>query len=167
MKILALFLLVCLAVVSVFAALNWSAFTAPATLSVAFGVVQAPLGVVMLGLAAFLTAVFLLFAVFLQTAALLDARRNEKELQAMRDLAEQAEASRFTKLQELLEKEAQKLTDADRESRAEVMARLDKLESALNSTIEQSGNSLAAYIGELEDKVERTITLGSPAPDKT
>jgi uncharacterized integral membrane protein len=157
MKILALFLLVCLAVVCVFAALNWGTFTTPATLSLAFGVVQAPLGVVMLGLAAFLTAVFLLFAVFLQASALLDARRSEKELQAMRELAEQAEVSRFTKLQELLEKEAQKLTDADRESRAEVMVRLDKLESALNSTIEQSGNSLAAYIGELEDKLERTV----------
>jgi hypothetical protein len=157
MKIFALFLLVCLAVVSAFAALNWSTFTTPATLSLAFGVIHAPLGAVMLGLAAFLTAVFLLFAVFLQTSAHLDARRKEKKLQAMRELAEQAEASRFTILQEILEKEAQKLADANKESRAEVMARVEHLEGALKSAIEQSGNSLAASIGELEDKVERTI----------
>ena len=38
-----------LALLAVFTLLNWTAFTAPTTLSLAFADVQAPLGVVMLG----------------------------------------------------------------------------------------------------------------------
>jgi hypothetical protein len=52
----------------------------------------------MLGLLAVLTAVFLIYVVYLQTTVLFDWRRREKELQASRDLADQAEASRFTEL---------------------------------------------------------------------
>lgn len=66
-----------------FAAINWGAFTTPTTLSLLFGFVQAPLGLIMLGLTALLTFVFLLFAVFLQTSALLDIRRRERELQSI------------------------------------------------------------------------------------
>ena len=144
MKIGTLFLLIVLVVIGVFVALNWTVFTTPTTLSLAFGVVHAPLGLVMLALVAFLTLLFILFAAFIRTSTLLDSRRNERELQAMRDLAESAEASRFTKLSELLEKETERLADMDKESRAEVLARLDRLEAAFGSAIDQSGNSLAA-----------------------
>ena len=155
MKLSTFFLLLFLAVISVFAAINWGTFTAPATLSLAFGAVHAPLGLIMLGIVAFLTALFILSLAFIQTSALLEVRRRERELQAMRELAEKAEASRFTALQAVLEKEAQRIVDMGKESGAEMLARLDKLESALSSAIEQSGNSLAAYIGEFEDRLER------------
>ena len=109
----------------------------------------------MLGLTVFLTVLFILFAVFIQTSAFLEVHRHERDLQAMRELAEHAEASRFTKLQEVLEKETQKLADMDKESRAEVLARVNQLESVLSSAIDQSGNSLSAYIGELEDRLQK------------
>jgi len=163
MKLRTLFLLIVLAAVSVFAALNWSSFTVPTTLSVGFGAIQAPLGLIMLGCTAFLTALFILFLIFIQISGFMEFRHRERELQAMRELAERAEASRFTQLHEFLEKETARITDLDKESRAEVLARLDKLESALSSAIDQSGNSLAAYIGELEDKLEKG-GLQSPDP---
>jgi type III secretory pathway component EscR len=155
MKLRTLFVLIVMAAISVFAALNWSAFTAPTTISLVFGVVQAPLGLIMLGLTAFLTVLFIIFAVFVQTSAFVEVHRHERELQAMRELAEHAEGSRFTKLHEFLEKETQRLADIDKESKTEVLVRLDKLEGVLNSAIDQSGNSLAAYIGELDDKLEK------------
>ncbi len=155
MKLRTLFLLIVMVATSVFAAINWGTFTAPTTLSLAFGSVQAPLGLIMLGLTAFLTALFILFLIFIQTSALLEFRRHEKELQAMRELAEHAEASRFTQLQEVLEKETQRIADLDKESRTQVLERLERLEGAINSAIEQSGNSIAAYIGELEDRLEK------------
>lgn len=155
MKIRTLFLLIVMVAVSVFAAINWGTFTAPTTLSLAFGVIQAPLGLIMLGFIAFLTVLFIIFLIFIQTSSLLELRRHERELQAMRELAENAEASRFTRLQEVLEGEAQKIADMDSESRAQVLERLERLESALSSAVEQSGNSLAAYIGELEDRLEK------------
>ena len=155
MKIRTLFLLIVLVAISAFAALNWSAFMVPTTLSLGVGVVQAPLGLVMLGLLAFLTALFLVFVVYVQASVLVDARRHARELQANRELANQAEASRFTELRGYLEVELKKLAGLDAESRAAVQARLDQLDHDLRSAVEESGNTLAAYFGELEDRLQR------------
>jgi hypothetical protein len=118
-------LLVALAAVAVFAALNWSVIMAPTTLSLGFAQVQAPLGLVLLGLIALLSVLFLVYVVYLQSSVLLEARRHARELQASRELADQAEASRFTEL------------------RAHLDARLAELE-----------NSLAAQLGELRERVD-------------
>ncbi|PKN50630.1 MAG: Signal transduction histidine kinase [Deltaproteobacteria bacterium HGW-Deltaproteobacteria-16] len=155
MKVRTLFLLLTVAAIAVFTALNWSAFMAPATLSLGVANVQAPLGLVMLGLVAFLAALFLVFVVYLQTSVLLEARRHARELQANRELADQAEASRFTELRGFLEAELTRQAGLDAESRVVVLARLDQLDRDLRSAVEQSGNTLAAYIGELEDRLER------------
>jgi len=119
-------LLVVLALVAIFAALNWSAFVAPTTLSFGVAHVQAPLGVIMLALLVVLTALFLLYVVYLQTTVILEWRRREKELQASRELADQAEASRFTEL------------------RVHLDTRLTEIE-----------NSLAAQLGEMRDRLQR------------
>lgn len=155
MKVRTLLLLLTVAAIAVFTALNWSAIMAPATLSLGVAHVQAPLGLVMLGLVAFLAALFLVFVIYLQTSVLLEARRHARELQANRELADQAEASRFTELRGFLEMELKRQAGLDAESRAIVLARLDQLDRDLRSAVEQSGNTLAAYIGELEDRLER------------
>ena len=155
MKVRTLLLLLTLVAIAVFTALNWSAFMTPTTLSLGVANVQAPLGLVMLGLVAFLAALFLVFVVYLQTSVLLEARRYARELQASRELAGQAEASRFTELRGFLEAELKRQAGLDAESKAVVLARLDQLDRDLRSAVEQSGNTLAAYIGELEDRLER------------
>ena len=155
MKVRTLLLLLTLVAIAVFTALNWSAFMTPTTLSLGVANVQAPLGLVMLGLVAFLAALFLVFVVYLQTSVLLEARRYARELQASRELAGQAEASRFTELRGFLEAELKREAGLNAESRVVVLARLDQLDRDLRSAVEQSGNTLAAYIGELEDRLER------------
>lgn len=156
MPVRTILLLVIVGAIAIFAALNWSAFMAPTTLSLGFTEVQAPLGLVLLGMIAFLTTLFLVFIVYLQTSVLLEARRHAKELNANRELADQAEASRFTDLRGYLEAEMQRVSDRDAQAMATVLARLDDVERDLRSTVEQSGNTLAAYIGELEDRLDRT-----------
>ena len=155
MKARTLLLLLAVVAIAAFTALNWNAIMAPATLSLGIANVQAPLGLVMLGLVAFLAALFLVFVVYLQTSVLLEARRHARELQANRELADQAEASRFTELRGFLEMELKRQAGLDAESKAVVLARLDQLDRDLRSAVEQSGNTLAAYIGELEDRLER------------
>jgi uncharacterized integral membrane protein len=144
MKARTLLLLVVLGVIIVFAALNWAAFTATTTLSLGLTTIEAPLGLIMLGLLIFLTALFLIFVVYLQTSVLVEARRHARELQAHRGLADQAEASRFTELRNFLETELQRIEQRDAASHSAVLQRM-----------EQSENTLAAYIGELEDRLER------------
>jgi uncharacterized integral membrane protein len=150
-----LLLLIVLGAIAAFAAVNWGAFTTPTPLSLVFATVQAPLGLIMLGLAAILTVLFLVFLVYLQTSVILEARRYARELRAQRELAEQAETSRFTELRSYLENELPKLADQTANLRTDVQTRLEQLGHNLRSAIEQAGNTLAAYIGELEDRLER------------
>jgi uncharacterized integral membrane protein len=130
MPLRTVFLIVVLALIALFAVLNWGAFLAPTTLSFGVAQVQAPLGLIMLALLAVLTALFLLYVVYLQTTVILEWRRREKELQASRELADQAEASRLTEL------------------RAHLDTRLTEIE-----------NSLSAQLGEMRgstrDRPER------------
>jgi uncharacterized integral membrane protein len=162
MPIRTVILLVVFAALGVFAALNWNAFTAPTALSLGFTEVQAPLGLILLGLIVLLTTLFLLFIVYLQTSVLLEARRHAKELQANRELADQAEASRFTDLRGYLEAELQRQTERNEEARTAMLEKMDALDRDLRFTIEQSGNTLAAYIGELEDRLDRTARVQTP-----
>ncbi len=161
MKIRTLFLLIIVAAIAAFAALNWNAFMTPTTLSLGFATVQAPLGLIMLGLLVFLTGLFLVFVVYLQTSVLLEARRHARELQANKELADQAEASRFTELRGFLEAELKRQADLDAESRATLLARIDQLDRDLRAMIEESANTLSAYIGELEDRIEKGGSAGT------
>ena len=155
MRTRTLLLLVVLIAIGVFAAINWTAIVAPTTLSLLVTDVQAPLGLIMLGVTALVTLLFLLFVVYLQTSVHLDTRRHTRELQGQRELADKAEASRFTELRAFLEAELRKLAGQTGESQAQLTARLDQVQRELGATILQTENSLSAYIGELEDRMHR------------
>jgi uncharacterized integral membrane protein len=158
MHLRTLLVLLVLGILAAFVAANWSSFMAPTTLSLFFATIQAPLGLVMLGFTALLTALFLLFIAYLQASLFIDSRRYARELQAQRTLADQAEASRIAELRGYLEAELPKLAGTIAESRVAVETRLDRLDRDLRSVIEQAGNTLAAYIGEFEDRLERSRT---------
>lgn len=150
-----LLILLVLGAVTIFAAINWEAFTAPTTLSLIFASVEAPLGLILLAIVGVLTLLFLLYVVYLQSSVLVESRRNARELQAQRELAEQAEVSRINQLRSFLESELLRLGERNEESKVVVVAKLEALERELASVIQQSGNTLAAYIGEIEDRLER------------
>ena len=158
MNLRTVLVLLVLGILGIFAAVNWNSFMTPTTLSLLFATVQAPLGLVMLGFTALLTALFLLFIAYLQASLLMDSRRYARELQAQRALADQAEASRIAELRGYLEAELPKLAAEIAESRVAMETRLDRLDRDLRSVVEQAGNTLAAYIGELEDRLERGRT---------
>ena len=154
MKVPTAVLLALLILVALFTALNWSAFTTPTQLSLIVTTVQAPLGVLMLILTGAIIAAFLVFLVFLQTTTALEARRLAKELKSQRELADRAEASRFTELRNFLAEELTALRTLNRDADAELASRVDAVEQALRTEIEHAGNTLAAYIGELEHRLE-------------
>jgi len=130
----ALIFFVVLVLVGLFAVINWNVFSALTPISLGFTTVQAPLGLILLGTIVFLCVLFTVWVIVLQAGSLRDARRQTKELQAQRDLADRAEASRFTEL------------------RADLLARID-----------ESANATAAQIAQLEDRLERDRLLSPPA----
>ena len=166
MKVRTLLLLLVLLAIVLFAALNWAVFTTPATLSLLVATVEAPLGVIMLGLLVLLTGVFAIFSGYQQTTTLLEARQQAKRLEAQRKLADQAEASRITELQNLLNSALLRLEQQSVEGRQATTARLDQLEHNLRAAVTQEGTTLSAYIGQLEDRLDRRDQAAGVPPQR-
>jgi endonuclease/exonuclease/phosphatase (EEP) superfamily protein YafD len=149
-----IFIILLLAVVAAFAALNWPAFATPTTLWVGFTTVEAPVGVVMLCVLGLVCVAFVAWVIYLQGVVMIESRRQAKELQAQRDLAERAEASRFTELRDFMATELLRVTRSAEDARAVTLARLADLEQRQRVMLEETTNSLSAYIGSLEDRIE-------------
>jgi len=155
MKLPTLLLLLLIFLLAAFTALNWGVFVQPAELSFGVATLQLPFGLLMLGLLVAVTLVFILFAIYVQTGALLEVRRHTRELQACRELAEKAEASRLSELRHVFEVAAEKQENRQQAFEARLTAEVAQLGSGLRVSMEESVNSLAACIGELEDRLER------------
>src|SRR5207249_11856773 len=54
--------------------------------------------------------------------------------------------SRYSQLRQFFEAELQRLSDQGQQRQAEILAKLEQLDRDLRVTIEQSGNTVAAYI---------------------
>jgi uncharacterized integral membrane protein len=152
-RALALFAAVLL--IGLFALVNWTAFTTPTTLSLFFTDVQAPLGLIMLGMVVFLALLFTLWAISMQASMLMEARRQGRDLQAQRELADKAEASRFVELRGYIASEMERTGSISTRGHEELLNRLNHLEGALRLALEHNANSVAASIGEFEDRIER------------
>jgi hypothetical protein len=148
-------LLVVVLLIAALAALNWSVVVAPTAMSIGFMQVTAPFGLIMLGLTALLGLFFVAYVVYLQSSILFETRRHTKEMQAQRDLADKAEASRFTELRTFLETQENAHMARNAERHATLLARLEQVETALKRHSDQSDNTIAAHIGQLEDRLDR------------
>jgi hypothetical protein len=144
------FLILLVVLMGLFAWRNWAIFSEERLLSLVFTQVTAPFGIVLLTIMAVLVVVYFLYTVGLETAALIEVKKYARELLSTRKLADEAEASRFAELKKWLETDF-KSVDASRAD--EILVRIDKAEQELREDIEKSGNTIAAYIGELEDQL--------------
>lgn len=134
MNLRTLSLLITVALIALLAAFNWNTLAAPSVVSLGVTDVQAPLGVLMLALTCLLGVFFVAYVLWLQGSVLMEARRHAKEMQAQRDLADKAEASRFTELRTVLE-------DLHARDKEVLMARLDALEAHLVQRAQESAIS--------------------------
>lgn len=155
MKLLNVLLLIIFVALVIFAALNWGAIMTPIPLSLLFTDMDAPLGLILLSVTGILALLFLSFVVYMQSSTLLLRKRLNSELAAQRELADKAEASRLTELRTYLETELQKLNTQSSEVHQKVEARLAEMETSVNNKVEETGRTLSAYIGELEDRLEK------------
>lgn len=149
MSLRTLVLVLLLGLLGVFAIVNWGVFITPTRLSLVVTSVDAPLGLVMLGFTAVLVAVLLAYTLKVQFSALAEGRRQAEELRRQRDLADKAEASRFTDLRRFVEQEMAGLKQFQQQS-----------ELRLREDLADVANSLAASIGEVDERLERQ----SPTP---
>ena len=148
-------LLVVALLIAALAALNWGILVTPTVMSVGVAQVTAPFGLIMLGLTVLLGVVGLAYVLWLHGTVMLETRRHGKEMQTQRDLADKAEASRFTELRNFLEAQENTHMARNAERHTALLARVEQLESALRQRVDQSDHSMAAHVGQLEDRLER------------
>lgn len=157
MKIRTLLLVLFILFIAGFVALNFEQILQPTALNFGFTQVQAPMGLVLLGMLALVLVVFLAALVYHQTLHLMEVRRITREAADQRVLADKAEASRFTELRQYLQTELQATVARERELSDQMRSRMDQMQTALTQVIEQTGNGLSASLGELEDRLERQL----------
>ena len=155
MKFLSFILLIVLAALLTFAALNWQAIITPTTLTLPFTNVVAPLGLILLSATGLISLFFLGFVIYMQSSTLMTRRRLNKDLTAQRELADKAEASRITELHTYLETELQQLSTQNSNTHQKVESRLAEIETHLKASMEETGTTLSAYIGELGDRLDK------------
>lgn len=144
-----------LVLLGIFSLANWAVLGAPTTLSFVAFSLEAPLGLLLLGAILVFVALFTAYVLILRTRMLMDARRYARELDAQHQLAEKAEASRLSELRSQLDHEFAQVRETAAQSRTDISTRLENMEQALRHSIEESSRSLSAYIGEVEDKLDR------------
>lgn len=159
MRFRTLLFVIAILLVAGFVALNVNEFTRDSALSLGFTTIQMPLGLVMLVLLMVTTLVFLGSTLYMQRKNLLETRTHMRELTAQRDLADKAEASRFTELRNFLQEQAQDEQRRESALGTVLTERFAQQQQVLLARIEQLDNAMSAYMGELEDRLERRNPL--------
>lgn len=155
MRIRTLLLIVLILLIAAFVALNLEAILQPTRLNLGLSEIQAPLGLVMLGMLVVVLVAFLLALVVFQTSHLMEVRRITREAADQRNLADKAEASRFTELRDYLRTELLAVAARENDLSEKQLQRMESVKVALTQTIEQTANGLNASVGELEDRFVR------------
>lgn len=136
----ALAIVVVLLLLGAVAAMNWPIFVALVPTWLGFAEFQIPLGLLLLAAVGLVSGLFLVIVLMQQAGVILEMRRSAKELTAQRQLADKAEASRFTELRAFIEGEMQRLRQHG----------------------EEQARSVAAHVGEVEDKLDRVLPPPRP-----
>lgn len=142
MYLSALLLIIVLLLLGGLAAMNWPVFVTPTAMWLGFAEFQVPLGLLLLAVIGLVCGLFLVIILLQQAGVILETRRTSKELKAQRELADKAEVSRFTELRAFIEAEMKRLAQHG----------------------EEQTRSLTAYVGEVEDKLDRMLSPPPPRP---
>ena len=161
MRFRTLFLILAIALIAGFAALNVDEFTRISVLSLGFTTVQVALGLVMLALLVATLLVFLATTLYIQSTHLIESRNNTRELNAQRELADKAEVSRFTQLRTYMENQATASQQREAATARASDERLAQAVSALLARLDVADNTTAAYMGQLEDRLTHGATSTS------
>lgn len=151
------FVLALISLVSGFVALNWTEFITPTALSIGFGVILAPIGLVMLGVLLLVSGLFVVYVLYLHASELVRTRRLSKEMEAQRKLVNQAEVSRVTDLRNFIAEHFAAQRQLDAEMMAAINAKIEANTEYARKSIEETSNSVSAQLGQLEDRLDKIL----------
>ena len=146
-------LVVAILLVAGFAALNWSEVVRSAPLSFGVMVTYAPLGLILLGLLGITLILFLASSIAMRTQSLMDYRQHQKTLEAQRELADRAEASRFTDLRASLDQHLKDMRERDAIAASEFDKAMLQRRREMQTQMEQMHRMISSRLNEIEQRL--------------
>lgn len=143
MRILLLLCALAIALLAAVATFNWTAIETPSPVSLGFVHIDASLGAILLVLCLVALASLAIYTAWQAVSNARRARETAKALEAQRALAEQVEVSRFNELRLALVSEFERFSST-----------LTATQDALRVEIQDSGNSIAAMLAEIDDRAK-------------
>ncbi len=162
-----LLLVLAAGLVVVFALLNWAEFSRPTPLNLGWTTLSAPLGLILLGLLALAAIAFLASSAVNLSRHVRQEREQSKALQAQRELADRAEASRFIDLRKTLEAHLRETREHDKTAAAEHAQAMVRTQRELRGLLEQMHRAMTMQLGEMEASLDARIDAAADlrAPD--
>lgn len=153
-----------------FAGLNWSEVTRNTPLSFGILVSDGSVGLVLLSLLAITLICFLISSGAQETRHQIDYGKHQRTLQAQRDLADNAETSRYTELQKQLEahlrENRQREAIAATEFEKSMVTSQRDLRTQLESISQLLGTRLREIENRIDERMDRVQTTNA-TPNKT
>jgi hypothetical protein len=159
------FAVLAILVVAGFAALNWPEFQRTTPLNFGFFMMDASLGKIMLALLALGLLAVLISGSMLRSRMMVTENRYTRELQVQRDLADKAEASRFTELRQYLDGHFRDSRQRDALGSTEFEKSMVQSQRELRNQLEQMNQMFARRLGELDDRLDARIARETPVVD--
>lgn len=159
-----LFIVLAGVVVAGLAALNWGEVTRTSRLNFGLILTDAPLAGILLAILAVTLVVFLVSSAIQESRNLIAWNRHSKELQAQRDLADKAEASRFTDLRQHIDSTLRESRQRDALAGGDFEKSMLQSHRDLRAQLDAMNRTLLARLAELESRVDHRTALVEPAP---
>lgn len=163
MRTRSILLIVAILLVAGFAALNWSEIVRPSPLLFGPVVADAPLGLILLAVLGITLVLFLASTAAMRTQSLIDYRNHQKTLEAQRELADKAEASRFNELRTHLDEHMRRMGERDTIAATEYDKAMAETRREMQAHMEQMSRMLAARLNEMEHRLETRMERGGLA----
>jgi hypothetical protein len=151
-------------VTAVIAVQNWPAITRSEPMDFGIFTTNAPLGLTLLLLLGLVLAAFLVSSAIQESRYLLEHRRNARALQAQHELAEKAEASRFTDLRTHLDTHLRESRQRESMIATEFEKRLMQSHNELRAQLDRMQQMLSTRLSEMESRLG-AAPQGTPSVD--
>lgn len=157
-----LFIILAALIVGGIAALNWGEITRASRLNLGLVLTDAPLAGIMFGAFALTLVVFLISSAIQESRNLMAWNRHAKELQAQRDLADKAEASRFTDLRQHIDHTLRESRQRDSIVNSEFEKSMLQSHRDLRAQLDTMNRTLMARLADLETRMEPRTVVDAP-----
>ena len=160
------FIVLAAIVMAVIAAQNWPAITRSEPMSFGIFTTSAPLGLTLMVLLGIVLAVFLVSTAVQESRYLMEHRRHARALHAQHELAEKAEASRFTELRSHLDNHLRESRQRETMTVTEFEKRIMQSHNELRAQLDRMQQMLTSRLGDMESRVNapRDVRADSAAP---